>query len=79
MTDITNSPAPIRVTLYRWAGQWGPFKIKVPCGECALIVDIIEDTMANELNGVPIELKADHLRGIHACSPHVVCSISCGK
>ena len=25
-------------------------------GECALIVDIIGDTMANELNGVPIEL-----------------------
>ena len=47
---------PIKVTLYRWAGQWGPFKVKIPCGECALTVDIIEDTMANELNGVPVEL-----------------------
>ena len=27
---------PVRITLYRWAGVWGPFRIKVPCGECAL-------------------------------------------
>jgi len=47
---------PVSITLYRWAGQWGPFKVKIPCGECALTVDVIQDTMANELNGVPVEL-----------------------
>tara|TARA_R110002096_G_scaffold33011_1_gene95698 strand:- start:482 stop:1216 length:735 start_codon:yes stop_codon:yes gene_type:complete len=56
MTDQDTSPTPIKVTLYRWAGQWGPFKVKIPCGECALTVDIIEDTMASELNGVPVKL-----------------------
>lgn len=44
------------MTLYRWAGRWGPFKVKIPCGECSLTVDVIEDTFAHELAGVPVEL-----------------------
>ena len=44
------------MTLYRWAGRWGPFRVRVPCGECALTVDVLEDTFANELAGVPVEL-----------------------
>jgi len=47
---------PIQVTLYRWAGQWGPFKVKIPCGECSLTVDVLEDTFENELGGIPIKL-----------------------
>ncbi|MDW2111383.1 glutaredoxin, partial [Vibrio sp. 2089] len=27
---------PIKITLYRWAGNWGPFKVNIPCGECTL-------------------------------------------
>ncbi len=50
-------PRPVRITLYRWAGQWGPFKVKIPCGECALTRDVIEDTMENELAGIPVELE----------------------
>ncbi|MCA2493314.1 glutaredoxin, partial [Vibrio sp. 2175-1] len=23
---------PIKITLYRWAGSWGPFKVNIPCG-----------------------------------------------
>lgn len=46
----------IKITLYRWAGAWGPFKVKIPCGECALTKDIIQDTMQTELAGIPIEL-----------------------
>lgn len=46
----------IKITLYRWAGSWGCFKIKIPCGECTLTKDILEDTFQNELNGIPIEL-----------------------
>ncbi|ENM5743927.1 glutaredoxin [Vibrio metoecus] len=48
---------PIKVTLYRWAGSFGPFKVNIPCGECTLTRDILADTFANELAGVPIELE----------------------
>lgn len=46
----------VSITVFRWAGAWGPFKVKVPCGECALTLDIIQDTLANELAGIGIEL-----------------------
>ncbi len=49
---------PVRVTLYRWAGRWGPFRVNIPCGECALTVDVIEDTFARELSGIPVELDS---------------------
>ena len=52
------SSEPVRVTLYRWAGQWGPFSVKIPCGECSLTVDVIEDTFACELQGIPVQLDA---------------------
>ncbi|EGR1513912.1 glutaredoxin [Vibrio vulnificus] len=47
----------IKITLYRWAGSWGPFKVNIPCGECTLTKDILTDTFANELNGIPVELE----------------------
>ena len=46
----------VQLTLYRWAGQWGPFKVNIPCGECSLTVDVINDTLANELDGIPVEV-----------------------
>ncbi|MDT3847321.1 MAG: glutaredoxin [Vibrio anguillarum] len=48
---------PIKITLYRWAGSWGPFKVTIPCGECTLTKDILTDTFNNELEGIPIELE----------------------
>ena len=48
---------PVKITLYRWAGQWGPFKVKIPCGECSLTTGVIADTMAVELDGIPVELE----------------------
>ncbi len=48
---------PVRVTLYRWGGQWGPFKVKIPCGECSLTRDVIADTFETELAGVPVEIE----------------------
>lgn len=48
---------PIKITLYRWAGSWGPFKVNVPCGECTLTKDILQDTFNTELAGIPIELE----------------------
>jgi glutaredoxin len=47
---------PVHVTLFRWAGAWGPFRVKVPCGECALTKDVLADTFATDLAGVPVEL-----------------------
>ncbi|NQZ91384.1 MAG: glutaredoxin [Moritella sp.] len=47
----------VNITIYRWAGDWGPFHIKIPCGECALTKDIVLDTLNNELDGIPIELE----------------------
>ena len=44
------------MTLYRWAGAWGPFKVKIPCGECSLTSDVIKDTFEHELAGVPVQL-----------------------
>ena len=48
---------PIKVYVYRWAGSWGPFKIKIPCGECTLTKDVILDAIEKELSGIPIELE----------------------
>lgn len=48
---------PIKITLYRWAGSWGPFKVNIPCGECTLTKDILQDTFDSELAGIPIELE----------------------
>lgn len=47
----------VKLTLYRWAGKWGPFKVSIPCGECSLTVDVINDTLENELAGIPIHLE----------------------
>jgi len=46
----------IEVTLYKWAGAWGPFKVSIPCGECSLTKDVIQDTFDTELAGVDVEL-----------------------
>ncbi len=52
--NISNA---VKVTVYRWAGEWGPFKITIPCGECSLTMDIVKDTLQNELSGIPCELE----------------------
>lgn len=47
---------PIQITVFRWAGAWGPFKVNIPCGECSLTKDVIVDTIEKELAGIPVEL-----------------------
>lgn len=56
MADLSESGSPVQVQLFRWAGSWGPFKVKIPCGECSLTLDVIHDTFANELSGIPVSL-----------------------
>lgn len=46
----------VKIILFRWAGSWGPFKIKIPCGECTLTKDVILDTTRNELAGIPVDM-----------------------
>lgn len=47
----------IHIIQYRWAGSWGPFTIKVHCGECTLSSDIIQYTLATELAGINVEFE----------------------
>jgi len=56
MTSGNGRPEPVRITVYRWAGAWGPFKVSIPCGECALTGDIIRDCMKTELAGINVEI-----------------------
>jgi len=48
--------APVQITLYRWAGSWGPFKVNIPCGECTLTEDVIRDCVKNDLAGIDVEI-----------------------
>ncbi len=47
----------VKITLFKWAGSWGPFKIKIPCGECTITKDVIKDTLKSELAGVPVTFE----------------------
>ena len=51
------SVRPVKIALYKWAGSWGPFKIRIPCGECSLTGDVLQDTFDNELSGIPVQLE----------------------
>lgn len=56
MNEATDTVQPVKVTLFRWAGAWGPFKVNIPCGECSLTLDVIKDTFDTDLEGIPVEL-----------------------
>lgn len=48
---------PVNITVFRWAGSWGPFKVDIPCGECSLTKDIIQDCIDTDLQGVNVEFE----------------------
>lgn len=56
MSLSTNEPT-VTIRLYKWAGKWGPFKVNIPCGECALTEDVIEDTIAFELASARVKFE----------------------
>ncbi len=56
MAQESTTTRPVKLTLYRWAGAWGPFKVTIPCGECSLTRDVIADTIDSELANVPVDL-----------------------
>ena len=47
----------IKITLYHWAGSWGPFKITVPCGECNLTEDVILDCIETDLRDIEVDFQ----------------------
>ena len=47
----------VNITVFRWAGAWGPFTVKIPCGECSLTKDIIQDCIDTDLEGIAVELE----------------------
>ncbi len=49
---------PVEIRLYKFEGQWGPFKVKIPCGECALTEDVIEATIEHELKNAKVSFVA---------------------
>ena len=48
---------PVIITVFRWAGRWGPLQIRIPCGECALTKDIVADTLHHELADIAVKLE----------------------
>ena len=47
----------IKIIVYRWGGSWGPFKVKIPCGECALTSNIIDDVLGKELKFIKVDVE----------------------
>ncbi len=39
----------VLIVQYRWAGKWGPFRIRSACEECDLTRTIIKNLIKNEL------------------------------
>lgn len=48
----------VRIVQYKWAGAWGPFRIKTPCGECSVTEGVIADVIAREFPGEDIEFSS---------------------
>lgn len=48
----------VEIKQYKWEGSWGPFTIKVPCGECDLTYSIITDLMHKEFSGKDVTFTA---------------------
>ncbi len=48
---------PVKITVFRWAGAWGPFRVKIPCGECSLTKDIIQDCVDTDLAAINVDLE----------------------
>ena len=48
---------PVRITVFRWAGAWGPFQVRIPCGECSLTKDIIQDCVDTDLAAIDVDIE----------------------
>ncbi len=57
MENVSNNP--VIITQYKWAGSWGPFKIKSSCEECDLTTHTLRALVEKEFEGknVIFEIK----------------------
>lgn len=55
--DKGSAERPVIVTLYRWAGKKGFFKIKNECGECDITLALLKRIVENDFKGIPIKLE----------------------
>ena len=89
MGKITKLPdiydrEPVKILLYRWAGKWGPLKVKIPCGECSLTKDVIDDTLKNELANAVVEVEvkdwlSNMVKAFFQGARHAPCILVNGK
>ena len=47
----------VRVTVYPWAGQKGPFRVRSHCAECDLTLHLLEQVREEELAGAPVSIE----------------------
>lgn len=47
----------IKIIQYKWAGKWGPFKIKIDCGECGITESIIEHVISKKFEEYEIDFE----------------------
>lgn len=47
----------VEIIQYKWEGSWGPFQIKIPCGECSVTEGVIRDVIEKEFPKDSIEFK----------------------
>ncbi|RMF55107.1 hypothetical protein D6745_03145 [Candidatus Woesearchaeota archaeon] len=47
----------VKITQYKWAGKWGPFRITNKCEECNLATSTIQSMMEKEFKGKDVEFE----------------------
>ena len=45
------------ITQYKWAGRWGPFKVKQHCGECDMTTGFLRAMMQREFKGKKVKFE----------------------
>lgn len=52
-----NKANTVKIIQYKWEGSWGPFRIKILCGECAVTEGVIKDVLEYEFAGKDISFE----------------------
>jgi predicted methyltransferase len=47
----------VTITQFKWAGKFGPFKIKTECKECELTTAILKNMMSKEFKGKDVKFE----------------------
>ena len=60
----------VDLTVFRWAGSWGPFKVNIPCGECSLNRGVLTEAVI-DAHPRRTPVTGNHVFGQETC-PHCV-------